>query len=186
MSVIEIKDIGKVVLERSRRARRVVIYIRPFKGVKVTVPVRESFKTAEDFVISKVDWLRRRLREMREYEKRQENFHNRFKDVNIAEAKKELPRRLEQLAEKYGFQYGRVTIRQQKTRWGSCSRKNNISLNANLMGLSAELRDYVILHELAHTRVHNHSRKFWAELDKYVPNARSVAKKLRENGLELV
>ena len=184
--IIHIDGIGPVTLERSLRARRVVIYIRPFRGIRVAVPARESFKSAEAFVLSKMAWIKRRLAEMRQYEKKREIFRANFENIDMTKARKALSSRLEQLADKHGFKYNRLTIRRQRTRWGSCSHKNNISLNANLLGLPAELRDYVILHELVHTRVHNHSQKFWAELEKYAVNARSAARKLRENGLELV
>jgi predicted metal-dependent hydrolase len=93
---------------------------------------------------------------------------------------------LYQLAGIHGFTCNRVTVRQQKTRWGSCSPKNTISLNVKLALLPAELSDYVILHELVHTRVHNHSKKFWAELDKYVPNSKAMAKRLRTNEMVLL
>jgi len=68
----------------------------------------------------------------------------------------------------HDFRFNKVSIRNQKTKWGSCSAGNNISLNMNLARLPEELRDYVILHELVHTRIKNHSREFWALLDEFV------------------
>ena len=106
--------------------------------------------------------------------------------IDKEKAKKKLTDRLHYLTEKHGFTYNKVIIRNQKTRWGSCSSKNNISLNMKLVLLPDELMDYVILHELVHTRIPNHSKEFWAELDNYVGNARVIAKRLRTNGLELV
>ena len=79
-----------------------------------------------------------------------------------------------------------VSIREQSTRWGSCSHKNNISLNLKLILLPKELVDYVMLHELVHTRIHNHSKNFWAELDRYTGNGKVMAKRLRMNGLRLL
>ena len=70
--------------------------------------------------------------------------------------------------------------------WGSCSEKNNINLNINLVRLTEELMDYVILHELVHLKVKNHSKQFWAELDKYVGNAKELDKKLKKHRLGLV
>ena len=106
--------------------------------------------------------------------------------IDKTAAGKKLADRLEYLAEMYGFACNRVTIRQQKTRWGSCSPKNNISLNIKLVLLPEELLDYVILHELVHTRIHNHSRKFWVELDKYVMNSKGLAKRLKMNEIVLL
>ena len=183
---IEIEGLGLITLERSLRARRIVISVKPFKGVRVAVPARASFKSAERFLFSKREWLTRHLEKMQQYESEWEAKQANAIDIDIAAAKKTLAGRLKQLADKYGFRYGRLSVRSQRTRWGSCSPKNNISLNARLVKLPGELVDYVILHELVHTRVHNHSRKFWAELDHYVDNGRLMAKRLKANGLEMI
>jgi hypothetical protein len=96
--------------------------------------------------------------------------------INKKEAKTILTDRLNLLAQKYKFSYNRLFIRNQKTRWGSCSAKNNISLNMNLVRLPQKLQDYVILHELVHTKHKNHSKKFWAEMDRYVGDGKEVEK----------
>lgn len=182
---VNIDGIGPVLFEHSRRAKRVIISVKPFKGVRVAVPAPGSFKKAEAFVFSKAEWIKKHLGEMEQYEKDRESIPDNFDDIGIATVKKTLTSRLKQLAEKHGFRYNKVAIRNQRTRWGSCSNKNNISLNVKLVRLPDELRDYVILHELVHTCIHNHSKKCWAELDKYVGNARAMSKRLRTNGLEL-
>ncbi len=105
--------------------------------------------------------------------------------IDKVKAKKKLTNRLKQLAVQHDFTYNKVYIRNQKTRWGSCSHKNNISLNMKLVLLPDELVDYVILHELVHTKIHDHSKRFWAELDKYVVNGKVMAKRLRKYGLAL-
>jgi len=81
------------------------------------------------------------------------------------EAKKYLPDRLAALATKYGFKYNKVFIKNHRSRWGSCSEKNNINLNLHLMRLPDALIDYVLLHELVHTEIKNHSPAFWARVD---------------------
>ncbi len=96
------------------------------------------------------------------------------------EAKNYLPQRLDYLAEKYGFKYGKISIRNQKTRFGSCSFRNDISLNINLLKYDFDVIDYVLIHELCHTRIKNHSRKFWLEVEKYCPCWRELRKKLKE------
>ncbi len=96
------------------------------------------------------------------------------------EAKIHLPERVHYLAAKYGFKYNKVFIKNNKTRWGSCSSKNNINLNLHLMRLPQHLSDYVILHELTHTIHKNHSKKFWASLDNFSVNARSLSKELSQ------
>jgi predicted metal-dependent hydrolase len=79
-------------------------------------------------------------------------------------AREYLVRRTEELATKHGFQFGRIFVKAQRTRWGNCSAKLNISLNWHLIGAPTYASDYVILHELMHTRVMNHSQGFWVHL----------------------
>ena len=97
------------------------------------------------------------------------------------EAKNYLPDRLNYLAKKYSFNYGKISLRNQKTRFGSCSYFNDISLNINLMRYDFDCIDYVIIHELCHTRVKNHSEKFWIEVAKIIPNYKAIRKKLKQN-----
>ena len=106
--------------------------------------------------------------------------------IDRAAARKFLVNRLDYLAGKYGFTYNRVFIRNQKTRWGSCSTKNNINLNVNLVRLPDELIDYTILHELVHTRVKNHSRRFWDQMDMLLGDAKKIDKKLGAYGFLLI
>jgi len=86
------------------------------------------------------------------------------------EAKRILPKRLAILAERYRFSYSEVSIRSSKTRWGSCSSRGNISLSYFLMTLPGELIDYVLLHELCHTKEMNHSVRFWKLMDSVTNN----------------
>ena len=97
------------------------------------------------------------------------------------EAQKLLPERLEKLAREYGFSYNRVTIRNNKRNWGSCSARNNISLNLQMMKLPNELIDYILLHELVHTEIKNHSEQFWQRMNQITNNrARELSKKVRK------
>lgn len=96
------------------------------------------------------------------------------------EAKSYLPQRLDFLARKFGFSYGNVALKNQKTRFGSCSFKNNINLNIALMKYDFDVIDYVLIHELCHTRVKNHSEKFWKEVEKYCPEYQAIRQKLRQ------
>ncbi len=90
-----------------------------------------------------------------------------------------IPARVKEYAEIIGVSYGRITIRNQKTRWGSCSSKGNLNFNCQLMRLPEELRDYVIIHELCHRKEMNHSAKFWSEVEKYCPDYKALRKKLK-------
>jgi predicted metal-dependent hydrolase len=90
-----------------------------------------------------------------------------------------LPPLLEETAESLGLSFNRVTVRRQKTRWGSCSIKKNINLNRNLLFMPSEIVEYVIYHELTHLKVLDHSLKFWNELETVFPNAQSQKAYLR-------
>ena len=81
------------------------------------------------------------------------------------EAKRILPERIKKLAKVYGFSVGKITIRNNRRNWGSCSSKNNISLNLQMMKLPDELIDYILLHELVHTKIKNHGPEFWENLN---------------------
>lgn len=184
--IIQVEGIGAVLLEHSRRARRIVISVRTGKGVRVAVPYRTSFASALHFVRVKKTWVNKHLTKIQEYEKHKQNFSEAFQSINKNEAKRRILARLAELARQYGFTYNKVSIRNQRSRWGSCSTKGNINLNIKLVALPPELCDYVILHELTHTRVHNHSSKFWQELDRYVGHSKAKAKALREYGLGIL
>jgi predicted metal-dependent hydrolase len=177
--IINVDGIGPVLFERSPRARRIIIAVRPQKGVRVAIPGLTADDLALHFVERKKLWIQKQLRRISEDENHNKALANAFAAVDRAEIKNKLTARLRQLADEHGFSYNRVSIRNQQTRWGSCSRKNNISLNMKLAVLPGEMIDYVILHELVHTRVHDHSKKFWSELDKYTGGGKALAAKLR-------
>lgn len=185
-STVEIDGVGPVLFERSKRARRLVISIRPFTGVRVAVPEGLPFQKAEEFAKARTDWIRKHQLRMKQYEEENQIVSDPYTDEERARAKVKLTRRLRHLARKYGFTFNRVFIRNQKTRWGSCSSKNNINLNAKITRLPEELMDYVILHELAHTRVRNHSVDFWVELSRLVSDGKGMASKLREYGVGML
>lgn len=182
---VDIDGIGPVLFEQSKRAKRVIISVRTSK-VRVAVPIRTSFNKALDFVHDKKDWIQRNLERFKQYERQNKVYNDIPLPINNVSAKKRLIDRLSYMAKKHGFTYNNVSIREQRTRWGSCSPKNNISLNLKLVLLPEELIDYVILHELVHTRIRNHSKKFWGVLDRYTGNAKIMAKRLRMNDLRLL
>lgn len=98
----------------------------------------------------------------------------------LSQSKQTLPKRLEQLAKQYGFIYQGCSVRHAKTRWGSCNHRGKISLNAGLALLDAEIADYVMLHELCHTRHMNHSAQFWTEVQRVCPDYQAQRIALRQ------
>ncbi len=186
VKTVEINGVGPVLFERSKRAKHINISVRPYKGVRVAIPDGLSFKKAEEFVHSRTDWIKKHLDRMKRLEREHEAKSGTALDIDRVKAKRKLSRRLNYLSAKYGFTYNRVFIRNQRTRWGSCSHKDNISLNVKLIRLPDELIDYVILHELVHTRFKNHSKQFWDELDKILVNGKGIDARLKQYTLELL
>lgn len=153
-------QVGEVLLVKSARSRSISIRVHPAKGVRVSVPRIVPFAAAVAFYKMKRNWVLEVMARQRE----------RFKDVQVAspdevealrrKAKAELPSRLAELAGRYGFVYNRVVIKHNATNWGSCSSKNNINLNLNIVRLPKVLQDYILLHELCHLRHHDHGHAF--------------------------
>lgn len=177
---IDFGSIGTVLFVKSSRARYIRITVRPFTGVRVSLPRRVSYTAAQQFVYEKERWIRNQIRKMRLVEQHAEDQEKKFRISDFTSAEERIRERVRTIAEEFGFSFNRITIRQQKTRWGSCSARNNLSLNLRLVTLPDELMDYVILHELVHTRIKNHSPAFWRELDKYVCNSKQVDRLLRK------
>lgn len=172
---IEHPDVGIIRYIKNNRAKRIVISVKP-DFVRVTVPRRQTLKNAQKFVEQKIDWIKTHSKNMQILREKSEELPK----IKREEAREKLGKRLSELAQEHNFQYNRVSIRNQKTRWGSCSSKDNISLNMKLLHLPDHLIDYILLHELVHTRVKNHSKTFWDELETVVPNARTIDKQLRD------
>ena len=182
---IVIDGVGPVLFEKSRRARRIGLTVRASRGVRVAVPARVSFDEARRVALSKLDWIKRTLA-------RVERARDRCREAVLAvdrldrrAARAQLAGRLAALAEEHGFTPGRLSVRKQGTLWGSASPSGRVQLNACLAIVPRDLADYVILHELVHTRVRGHGRAFWAELGRHCPDARRRQARLREYSLAL-
>ena len=178
-----IVDLPDVRYRRSGRAKYQRITVGADRTITVTVPRGRSMGDAEEFVRSKIEWIKKQLEKMDQYENLQE-----VPDLNIdlVKAQDELFGRLKHFSEKYDLPFRRAMFRCQKTRWGSCSSLNNINLNINIAFLPAHLQDYILLHELCHIRHKNHGKKFWAELDKYVDGkAKLLQKEMRGHRMKV-
>lgn len=172
-----------VLIERSRRSRSVNIFVS-FGGVRVAVPYRVPFNEAENIVRKRSEWIEKNILRMEEF--RRTYAPELLQMLPEKEAREKIEKKFKDLAREHGFLYNRLTIRRQKTRWGSCSRDNNISLNIHLAILPVDLMEYVMLHELVHTRVKDHGRFFKRELDRLVGDSRGYEKRLKGYHLELL
>ncbi len=153
-------EIGAVTFRKSVRARRMSIRVHPSKGVSVSIPRLFPYAAAQLFFQSRRDWIIQTIARQKE----------KYKDIHVASSEEiaglrlragnELPPRTAELAARYGFIYNRLTIKHNATNWGSCSTRNNINLNLNIVRLPRALQDYILLHELCHLRHHDHGHAF--------------------------
>lgn len=177
--------LGEVTLSQSVRARRVSISVRVTGAVRLSFPRGVSQKRALAFLDEKAEWIeaaRERLARKRAALPPQlppEERKARVEELRRA-AKADLPGRIARLSEATGLKYEKLSIRASRTKWGSCSGRNHISLSLFLMTLPEHLRDYVIIHELCHTVHHNHSPRFHALVDRLVGGCeKALNKELR-------
>lgn len=156
--------------------------------VTVRVPEFVDREDAVKFVKSKEKWILKHLKQIKEESQKDET--EKLSDSRIKElyrlAAKEIPEEVKRFSKLVGVDYGRITIRNQKTRWGSCSSKGNLNFNCLLMLAPKEIREYVIVHELCHRKQMNHSPAFWAEVERVMPDYREKRKWLKEHGEELM
>jgi predicted metal-dependent hydrolase len=151
---------------RHRRARHYILRVADDGSLRVTIPRGGSRRDAERFARQKSDWIDRE--QYRRHLSRG-NPEPSWDGSLRAQADRELPARLMELAALHGHRVAGVTVRNQRSRWGSCSPSGRISLNWRLVQVPPSVRDYVLLHELTHLAVSNHSGRFWKALDAVCP-----------------
>ncbi|MDI6777761.1 MAG: DUF45 domain-containing protein [Patescibacteria group bacterium] len=165
----------------SSRARCLRITIYPNGELAATLPRGMSFETLEEFIRQKANWI---LRKIRLAQKRKPSIclpksgrkeYLKHKDQALELAK----RKIEELNRAYNFQHKRISIRNQKTRWGSCSRNGSLNFNYKIVHLPEKYLNYIIVHELCHLKQFNHSKMFWNLVAEMVPNYKSIRKEFR-------
>ena len=162
---------------RHRRARRYLLRVDPDGRVRVTIPRGGSRREADAFAQRNRAWVEAQVSRVRPPAVTAE-----AQRAWRARARAVLPARLFELADRYGLAVTAVSIRSQKTRWGSCGRNGHISLNWRLMLMPEWVRDYVLVHELMHLRRLDHSPKFWRLVEAACPDYRVARQWLRTNG----
>lgn len=173
------QEIKAYTVIRSRR-RTVALQVREDGSVIVRAPDRLSGSVIEAFVSEKRDWIRRQKEICLERSKNRLCVSSEQRRQGMERAGEVIARRTAYFADVMGVDYGRITIREQKTRWGSCSSAGNLNFNWKLILLSPEVLDYVVVHELAHRREMNHSDAFWRIVEQVLPDYRKRRKLLRE------
>ena len=166
-------------LVRARR-RSMSLKVELDGTITVRAPFRTPPETADWFVESHRDWIEVRLRAGEQILAVRPSYTETERLEGKKRAENVLKERCCYYAGLMGVSYGSITVREQKTRWGSCSAKGNLNFNYKLYFLPAELMDYVIIHELAHRRHMNHSAAFWQVVEQYCPEWRTARARLRE------
>ena len=171
-------------LVRSDR-KTISIVVKPTGEVEARCPKRCSKGDVETFVISKEAWIRKHLEAMTQ-RPAVPLLTEAERKALAAKAAEILPEKVHGFAGRMGVSYGRISIRSQRTRWGSCSVRGNLNFNCLLMLCPEDVQDYVVIHELCHRKEMNHSAAFWAEVEKYCPDYRVRRKWLKDNGASLI
>ena len=157
---------------RSNR-KTLSIQVNTDATITVRAPKRTSDRTIERILREKEPWIRKQMEKMEDKMKNAPQPLEPDEIRALAERALEyIPKRVAYFAPKVGVNYGRITIRHQKTRWGSCSAKGNLNFNCLLMLMPEEVIDYVVVHELCHRKEMNHSKAFWREVEKVLPDYR--------------
>ena len=181
-------DIRDIKIIRSKR-KNAALEIKPDGTVIIRAPIRLSYKEIESFALRHMDWIDGKLaslkKEMADFSKDDILSEEELRNLTEA-AKKYIPGRVRFYADKIGVDYGRITIRRQKTRWGSCSSLGNLNFNCLLMLTPPEVIDSVVVHELCHRKHMNHSSDFYSEILKVFPEYYTHQKWLKENGRRLM
>ena len=175
-------------IKRSAR-RTCAIKVKADGTVTILAPYGMPRELIEQFVHQKADWIlsaQTKIAAAKEKIKKVNQLEEDEIRYLVGDAKRLIPPRVEQFASEMGVEYNRITIRSQRTRWGSCSSKKNLNFNCLLMLAPDEVVDYVIVHELCHLREMNHSRKFWAEVERVLPDYKLSRDWLKRHGDELM
>ena len=178
-----------VLLVRSSR-KTLAVQIRADGTVIARAPLRMPKDRILYFLSEKASWIRMQQGKMQEREnmRQQARIHlDAAQEKELRErAKSVLAQRTAYFARQVGVTYGRITVRDQKTRWGSCSQTGNLNFNFRLILAPSEVLDYVVVHELCHRRQMNHSAQFWQEVAQVLPDYRERKAWLTENGWRLM
>ncbi len=166
-------------------ARNIRISINSNGEVALTIPRFVPEKFAENFLISKSEWIINQVNKINE----NKPFRNLLKYPPYKTSRKEahvvLTKKVREVNEFYNFKYGRITIKNQRTCWGSCSRRGNLNFNYKLAFMPDKYADYVVTHELCHLKELNHSKRFWALVAERLPNYKVVQSEMRRKGFHL-
>lgn len=174
--IIKDAEFGEVSVRKNPLVRGVKFSVSTSGRLMMTVPKYTSEFLAKRFLNTNRAMIRKKLPIRDPSEQKARDYQ---KKILMKKAREYLPYRLEYLAKLYGYSYEKCRLMHANTRWGSCSSRRTISLNIGLMKVPEVLRDYVILHELAHLNHMDHSKAFWAEVESHDKNYKIHEKRLK-------
>ena len=188
LSIKEAAGLGEIRISVIRSARKSLgLEVRDANTVLARIPTRVSDRELKAFVENHRSWILEKTEVMAEREEKRKSTPapppELLSKTDRMKIQLKIGKRVRHYCEKMGVTVGYVTVKNQKTRWGSCSAKGNVNFNYQLAFLPDELLDYVVIHELAHRRHMNHSRAFWAEVEKYCPDYLERREQLKEYSL---
>lgn len=164
------------------QSKRIKITIHHGRDVSVSVPRRVSHATAIDFLHSKSSWIIENIKKLKAKSKQVSSLSEKEVEEYKHKARILLEERALYFATNYGVTYKSITVKDQKTRWGSCSSKGNLNFSYKLALLPPQLSDYIIVHELCHLIELNHGEQFWDLVAKTFPHHKELRKELRGYG----
>jgi hypothetical protein len=171
----------EVFLLKRRRLKSLRVSINSRGELSIFFPWWMREKKAEEFLYEKKDWIKKHLKKVKEQQNSLLNWGGRKEYLrNKENARRLITERLNYYNQFYGFSYNRIAVRDQRTRWGSCSAKKNLNFNYRIIFLPDELVDYLVVHELCHLGEMNHSRSFWGLVGQTIPDYKTCSKKLRK------
>ncbi len=167
------------VIRESPRARYLRMTMNVDGGLVVTLPRYGGEHLVESFLRDKAAWILKHLRRMKRLSTKIILTHSREEYARNKDAfLSAVTQRLEFFNSLYQFRYNRISIRNQTSLWGSCTRAGNLQFNYKLSHLGREAIDYVVVHELCHLKEHNHGPRFWKLVEKTIPNYKAIRKSL--------
>jgi len=168
----------EVTIRKHHWAKRVNLKVTSDGRVSITLPKRSPYRLGEQFANQQKEWILRHATV--------ENQIQTLKSPTTkqrAYARRVITSKVEHWGKVMGVEFERIAIRNQRTRWGSCSSKGNLNFNWRLAGLNEELQDYVVVHELAHLKHLNHSPNFYSLVEQYLPDHKTMQKKLAQQSI---
>ncbi len=186
--IIKVKDREIIYkIRRNKRAKKIRLSINYGTNIVITLPNKIKEKQAEKILKEKSDWILEKIDLFKKYKNSKLLSQDREDYIkNKTKALKFVNNVIAKYNKNNNFSYNKISIRNQKTRWGSCSRNKNININYKIIYLPEKIAEYIIIHELCHLKEFNHSQNFWNHVSQFIPNYLEFRKKLKNKNIFMV